>query len=497
MFNKVNTVKFAASADYSEAYWSNATYGRPILIGTRTGPNETLRKREKSKVTLRQARTDLICRGTTSAYYGRVFLPERRGEQPSYEKSMAFFAGLIDAHQPVVLLFDIEQCGPHHFDFISKVLWLKRNGYSFSPYNRNPKITLAQPPKKPRTENYLVDYKHAVEHNQKKSEVLATFAPIKTTILHKRQALYHAARNDPKEDKHRESKKRKSKKRKRSEGKASITNSTAVKKRTLPLPKRHPFILSVPLDSHSKPPRDQHPLKLQPSPFPNGVLLNGRLTSLKKHKNHVNRDGVATALGTTREELVSVLCRTNMLGKRTLAREIYSIYLGKNKKNRPPLQQRLKTEWQHRLKQHSQAKDTLTLCHQTAKNTLSYNVRQNITSVDQLIEALDDTQKILILRKYVREVNSKKERLDAQYNKIFDHYMRTYLEGTLSLGYKSALLYAKIKGFPLTVWAQDRHRLYPQEQHVVQNPAIPIEIWVNKGQYHFSLLSTLSIQPQP
>jgi hypothetical protein len=111
-------------------------------------------------------------------------------EQWSYEKNMAFWAGVIDKNRPLILLTDIAFFGNDIGGTHSEILWLKNNGYTFKPNFDNPNLTDAVPPIYPNTQKTICDYGlrgDGLEGN--KEEMKNEFNTIKAIIVKQRSVI--------------------------------------------------------------------------------------------------------------------------------------------------------------------------------------------------------------------------------------------------------------------------------------------------------------------
>jgi len=172
--------------DYKEAVEGKRRAHGPVFFG--------------SLRTLVHYRDDIKQNNGQSKFYGRVLYPEspHRSDENgwSYDKNKAFWAGIIDTQQSLILVTDIKFYN-RLTGTVDELLWLEDNGYTFTPHPRNPNMTLATPPPAPRENAYIMDYKNGRgEDCDNMHHLIARFKNIKKLILGKRPQPY-ARRQQP------------------------------------------------------------------------------------------------------------------------------------------------------------------------------------------------------------------------------------------------------------------------------------------------------------
>lgn len=133
----------------------------------------------------------------SSCHYGRVFCPERPDRPDygpinnwSYEKNMAFFAGVIASKRPVVLMTDIDLYGHRKTGATThELLWLNDNGYTFKPDPSNPKQTLAIPPNQTSSHPMMFHYQDQDRREFDLRSMLNRIRAIKDDVLKQRQTI--------------------------------------------------------------------------------------------------------------------------------------------------------------------------------------------------------------------------------------------------------------------------------------------------------------------
>ena len=179
---KYDTVYFINESDYLEGA-SNPS--KAVLLGNL---NTTLKKYYQ----------DIDQYGEKSKYVGRILYPERpgrklpNGEMPkwTYEKNMAFIAGIIDTNRPVILMTDIEFYNnnkPKMTGTITEILWLVDNGYTLKANTSDSSQMALVPPAQPQKDRKLIDYRSEPIH-----EALARFECIKHTAIKRREQYFGA-----------------------------------------------------------------------------------------------------------------------------------------------------------------------------------------------------------------------------------------------------------------------------------------------------------------
>lgn len=137
-----------------------------------------------SRYDLNKFYSDIDLNLESSKYLGCVLYPERKSREDNiwtYEKNMAFWAGIIDRKRSLKLFTPIQNYPNKQNEVsgtISEILWLTDNGYTLKPCTSNRRITLFYPPSVQPIEKTIVDYSII-----NKDEVLQRFNKIKASYL--------------------------------------------------------------------------------------------------------------------------------------------------------------------------------------------------------------------------------------------------------------------------------------------------------------------------